>query len=1188
MRSKLLALLGIFIIAASCLADVYIPFKFHRSALFRGIIGSGIWTNRLSSTWTTTNSWLNGGIAYGSGSSAIFTNTTGVTVTNDYAGLILGHIYVSNATYNIVGGSIALDSPIAVSTVNVGNASQTLNLGSTLTGTNALMKAGPGTLVLTGTNTYTGGTILNGGTLTITDPRHIGNTNAPITFAGTSTLSMNTATVLYWGQNSIFTINSGATATLGSQNGGKYFRGPLVGSGGLILSATTSFGFLSTSNTFTGIITSGTGGSTGYGAEFTSLPDVSVVNLGTSVNAGTLRWMGQTGPIVFTNRQFCLSGTTLGGTIAAEGVTANDSLTILPSLAITGTGSKTFTLAGSSASTNTFSGAITNGLGSVISLTRSGTTPWILSGTNTYSGDTTISQGSLTFNSIDAVSPNTTFRIASGAGAKAGLNYAGTKNINALYLNNINQPIGTYGATNATFVFTSYFANDGLLNVLWGDGTWTNLTGGNWDVASNWRSNGIAIGYGSTANFTNVVGGIITNNYASLALTNANFIFTNGNYTITGNTSVLDGPSASIFNVGGANTTATIANNLSGTNSITKSGSGSLVLLGTNSFSALTMTAGSLIINGGQVTNTTLNYTGISSITVTNGGRLTSGPGNSVVVGGQISLCNFNVVGGSGVTSLWNVANNDLSIGNNTFYSNDFVTVNGNGVEGSAVITNIANLVIGRSGVNLGVTLTNGARIYTTTETRIGSQYYASGYTAATNNVLTIIGGTASSIFTGNGGNSFYIGYPERPGAAYNRVIVANGGILTNVGFTVNIPEVDFSIGDASSTVAPVVPVQNNKLIVRDGGKAFMVRNINIGATRANTVSSYSNTLEVINGGYVNVSGGINVGYVWFISSTNGYNNVIVTNGGQLITSGATNYIGRANTSALTAARSDNNSVLVGQSSNGTNAIWNLSNQNLYIGFNSFNTINNLLTVNNGGAATNINRLYVNATNTLQLGSGGNIYAANVTNLGTMAINLDNFISTTSGCLRVTGNLNITNATLNIITNNIISPAYIIATYGTLTGAYIQTNNLPAEWSVNYQYNGSNQIALITPNISNLNALVSSPSSPTTYGEVCVKINSGAENRYIRSYSASTNGASWDTTKTISGPLNTGSLTSAAYVNLGFGTTNYYVQTYLGNTNSDICSNIIGTETNGTFTSSGFVPVYINNVLNYIQVWTLN
>jgi autotransporter-associated beta strand protein len=154
-------------------------------------------------------------------------------------------------------------------------------------------------LDLTGsTNTYSGGTVLNAGTLRITADANLGDAAGDIIFNGNATLNMNTATPLTFGAGRTVTVNQGAAATMTSGNGGKTFNGVLEGAGSLFLNHTTSFSFLNTANTFTGTLTTATGGVTSYGLELASIGDgtgVGLINFGNGGTAGTLRWLGSSG-----------------------------------------------------------------------------------------------------------------------------------------------------------------------------------------------------------------------------------------------------------------------------------------------------------------------------------------------------------------------------------------------------------------------------------------------------------------------------------------------------------------------------------------------------------------------------------------------------------------------------------------------------------------------------------------------------------------------------------------------------------------------------------------------------------------------------------------------------------------------------------------------------------------------------
>jgi autotransporter-associated beta strand protein len=91
-----------------------------------------------------------------------------------------------------------------------------------------------------------------------------------------------------------------------------------------------------------------------------------------------------------------LAGTTGGGTLDASGT---GPLVFTSAFTATGTGSKTLTLQGSSTETNTIAAAIVNkDANNRTSLSKTGAALWILSGTTTYSGPTTVTEGTLAIN----------------------------------------------------------------------------------------------------------------------------------------------------------------------------------------------------------------------------------------------------------------------------------------------------------------------------------------------------------------------------------------------------------------------------------------------------------------------------------------------------------------------------------------------------------------------------------------------------------------------------------------------------------------------------------------------------------------------------------------------------------------------------------------------------------------------
>jgi len=119
---------------------------------------------------------------------ATFSGSGSLTVTLDTAPISLAALSFSNSSYTLSGNTLTLNNTSGTATVTVSGGTQTiesvLNLASTadmnvadlarlhisgqIIGSGALLKDGLGTLVLSGTGHYTGGTYVNAGTLVAT------------------------------------------------------------------------------------------------------------------------------------------------------------------------------------------------------------------------------------------------------------------------------------------------------------------------------------------------------------------------------------------------------------------------------------------------------------------------------------------------------------------------------------------------------------------------------------------------------------------------------------------------------------------------------------------------------------------------------------------------------------------------------------------------------------------------------------------------------------------------------------------------------------------------------------------------------------------------------------------------------------------------------------------------------------
>ena len=267
-----------------------------------------------------------------------------------------------------------------------------LTVANTLTGARDVVVNG-GNLRLVASMNYTGNTIINAGTFTIGSPVAAlgGGGNGQI---GAGTYAGNI-------------LNNSTLAHTSNLN--QILSGVISGTGAVTKTTTTgtapaaSYGLTSTltlsgSNSYTGTTSALTGtlsfnsiadvsgGNSALGAPITTA--AGTIAIGATTNAGGLLY---TGSGHSSNRVINLAGTTGGATIDASG---SGALVLTSALTATGSGAKTLTLAGSNAMNNTIGGAIVNSA-SATSLSKTGTGKWVLGGTNTFTGATSVAGGTL-------------------------------------------------------------------------------------------------------------------------------------------------------------------------------------------------------------------------------------------------------------------------------------------------------------------------------------------------------------------------------------------------------------------------------------------------------------------------------------------------------------------------------------------------------------------------------------------------------------------------------------------------------------------------------------------------------------------------------------------------------------------------------------------------------------------------
>jgi autotransporter-associated beta strand protein len=276
-----------------------------------------------------------------------------------------------------------------------------------------LVKNGANTLTLSSTSSnYSGGTVINAGSLALAADSNLGASSGGLTFNGTGNITYSDGLVL--GSGRTVTINEGANVSLSNAI---TVNGILTGAGSFSVNTADAFIFSNASNDFQGTITSKSANSTGYGLDMASIGDNAGAGL-INLDNGTFRWIKASGgATTFTNRQFALSGTTSGGTISARGTSSAESLIINKDLLITGVGNKTLALAGTNLGDNTFTGSIIDGINggtSIITVSKVEAGKWILSGSNTHTGGTWVNAGTLVIGNANALNDASFINVAGG------------------------------------------------------------------------------------------------------------------------------------------------------------------------------------------------------------------------------------------------------------------------------------------------------------------------------------------------------------------------------------------------------------------------------------------------------------------------------------------------------------------------------------------------------------------------------------------------------------------------------------------------------------------------------------------------------------------------------------------------------------------------------------------------------
>ncbi len=354
-----------------------------------------------------------------------------------------GLLYNGSDAYSITGASTlqsntATNSELIIQQLGTGN----LSIGAVIAngvGASILTKAGPGTLVLSGTNTFTGATYLNGGITSITSDANLGAvaTGANVNLYG-GTLQANASIGLYngtAGTNNRNIVIGGGGGTIDVTSGNTFTVAGVISDTSTGTVGSSLYGSLTKTDSGTLVLTNTS--NTYFGA---TVIDGGILSVNTLASGNTVSSIGQspatanalilnggtlqyTGVATTTNRTFTVGVN--GATLDASGSGAlnfNSSAPVVASGAIAGSGTRTLTLTGgydggSAAATNILAAQIVDGTGPT-SVVKAGAGSWTLTNTHTYTGTTTVSQGTLYLansSSSNPISASTSIAVGTGA-----------------------------------------------------------------------------------------------------------------------------------------------------------------------------------------------------------------------------------------------------------------------------------------------------------------------------------------------------------------------------------------------------------------------------------------------------------------------------------------------------------------------------------------------------------------------------------------------------------------------------------------------------------------------------------------------------------------------------------------------------------------------------------------------------
>ena len=641
---------------------------------------------------------LSGANTYSGGT--VISNGTVLLSGSGTLGSTTGAVTVTGGTFDIGGltrtnGAISISSGTITNGTLEGTSFASTNggtIGAVLTGSGALAKSGTGTLTLSGANNYTGATTVSAGALNVQNAAGLGDAASGVTVSSGAALELQGSITIASESLGLSGTGISTGGALRNISGNNTYGGTITNTAAARINSdsgtlTLSGGINATNQAITfggagnivisGAITNSTAGLTKDGAGTLALSGANTYTGTTTISTGVMRLDTAT-----TLQSSTVAINADNGLAFGTGITAATigGLSGANALALTNADASAVTLTVGNNNANTsYSGALSGGG----SLTKIGTGTLTLSTAATYTGGTTIKNGMVTMNTTGVLGTNTV--TLEGGSLKSGADgvaidmpvYVGASQTgNVITPNRMTWSGAVSGSGTLNVAVTTTVTRFDLQN------TWTNFSGNlNFTGSGGIRliDNGGTFDPNSFRNLALNLAGSVSLNPVTYSGGGTILI---GSLASTNTSSALGGGSAgrATYSVGGLNTSTTFAGSIAGNSALTKTGTGTLTLSGTNNTytGATTISAGTLALSGSGSLASTTTMAVSSGATFDVGGRSQeiaglSGAGSVTNASGILTVNNTNssTFSGalSGAGSLTKAGSGTLILSGNNAYS---------------------------------------------------------------------------------------------------------------------------------------------------------------------------------------------------------------------------------------------------------------------------------------------------------------------------------------------------------------------------------------------------------------------------------------------------------------------------------------------------------------------------------------